>query len=51
LSYHVHALHIFYGTNFSISIVSLVILRKFCKYFIGMTEKARRVAAFLSWYR
>jgi hypothetical protein len=35
LSYPVHALHICYGTIFSIPIVSLVILRKFCKYFKG----------------
>jgi hypothetical protein len=32
-------------------IVSLIVLRKFCRYFIGITEKACRVAAFLSWYR
>jgi hypothetical protein len=32
-------------------IVSLVVLRNFCRYFIGMTDKARQATAFLSWYR
>jgi hypothetical protein len=31
-------------------IVSLVVLRNFCKYFVGMTDKVRRTTAFLSWY-
>jgi hypothetical protein len=26
-----------------------VVLRIFCRYYLGMTEKARRAAAFLSW--
>jgi len=32
-------------------IVSFVVLRKFFRYFIGMTNKARRATAFLSSYR
>jgi hypothetical protein len=31
-------------------LVSLVVLRNFCRYFIRMTEKACRAMAFLSWY-
>jgi hypothetical protein len=37
------------GTIFSIPIFSLVSLEIFCRYYIRMIEKARRVAAFLSW--
>jgi hypothetical protein len=36
---------------FSIPIFSLVVLRNIYRYFLlGMTVKARRAAAFLSWY-
>jgi len=27
----------------------LVVLRNFCKYYLGMTEKAHQAVAFLSW--
>jgi len=30
-------------------IFSLVVLENFCKYYLGMTKKARRAAASLSW--
>jgi hypothetical protein len=51
-SYHipVHMLCILRNHICFIPIFSLVILRKnFCKYLMGMTEKAHRVAAFLFW--
>jgi hypothetical protein len=31
-------------------ICSLVVLRNFYRYYLGMTEKAHQAAAFLSWY-
>jgi len=50
MSYPIRALHSIRGTIYSIPIFSLVVLRKFCKYFLGITVKARRAAAFPSWY-
>jgi hypothetical protein len=47
LSYLVHAMEPFFYPY----IVSLVALRNFCRYFIGMTDKARRATNFMSWYR
>jgi hypothetical protein len=44
--YLIHALHSVRGTIYSIPRFSLVVLRSFCIIFLGMTDKARRAAAF-----
>jgi hypothetical protein len=46
----VHMLCILRNYICFIPIFSLVVLRKnFCRYLMGMTEKASRAVAFLSW--
>jgi hypothetical protein len=45
-----YALHVVVEPSF-LSLYSLLFfLRYFCRYLIGGIEKARRTAAFLSWY-
>jgi hypothetical protein len=41
---------LFEGAFYSIPIFSLLFLRNICRFFLGMTVKARWAAAFLSWY-
>jgi hypothetical protein len=50
LSYLVYALHSGCGTIYSLSPNFRLSWENLCRYFMGMTEKARRAAAFLSWY-